>query len=90
MQFGFKTLIAAGILAAGLGTSAASAMPMVGGAVAQQADVTVRADKAAVLCIGSCYRRFGYYRPGFRRGYRAYAYRPFAVVRPFHRYGYYR
>ena len=87
MQFGFKTLIAVGIMAAGLGTSAASAMPIIGGAVAQQADVTVHADKAAIVCIGRCYHRFGYYRPGYR-AYRAY--RPYALVRPFHRYGYYR
>ena len=92
MSFGFKTLIAAGIMAAGLGTTGASAMPMASGISASQADVVVHADKTAIVCIGRCNRRFGYGRPGYRafayRGY-GYGYRPYALYRP-HRFGYYR
>ena len=79
MKFAFKSLIVAGLLAGGLGTgvSNASAMP-IGLAGTKSTDTSVHAEKAAIVCIGGCYRRFGYYRPAFR-GYRAY--RPYAFYR---------
>lgn len=90
MKFGYRTFIATAALfgSLGLATSAASAMPVA--AIAAPASGTVvHADKAAVVCIGSCYRRHGYYRPAFRPAFGVYA-RPYGLYRPYHRFGYYR